>query len=73
MHAMETCAVARRKQHGFDNPDFDFDGRGMVLDGKCMARIPLPEYAIIRIGTGQYIPVEGGYNHLWEEEIRLDE
>ena len=56
-----------RKQHGFDNLDFDFDGRGMIFDGKCMARIPLPEYAIARIGTGQYmVRVGGGYNHLWE-------
>ena len=56
-----------RKQHGFDNLDFDFDdGRGMIFDGKCMARIPLPEYAIARIGTGQFVHVDGGYNHVWE-------
>ena len=56
----------RRKQHGFDNLDFDFDGRGLIFDGRCMAGIPLPEYAIARIATGQYVFVEGGYNHLWE-------
>ena len=54
-----------RRQYGFDNLDFDFGRRGMVLDGKCMARIPLPEYAIARIATGQYVHVDGGYNNLW--------
>ena len=34
---------------------------------------PLPEYDITRIVTGQYIHVEGGFNNLWEAEMRLDE
>ena len=62
-----------RKQYGFDNLDFDFDGRGMIFDGKCMATAALPEYDIISIRTGQYVPLEGGFNQLWEEEMRLDE
>ena len=56
----------RRRQHGFDNRDFDFDERGLISDGRCMARIPLPEYAITRISTGQYVRVDGGYNNLWK-------
>ena len=55
-----------RRQHGFDNLDFDFDERGVIFDGKCMATAALPEYAIARIDTGQFVHVEGGYNHLWE-------
>ncbi len=62
-----------RKKHGFDNLDFDFDQRGATFDGKCIANIPLPEYDIATISAGQYVPVEGGYKHLWEGEIRLDE
>ena len=62
----------RRKQHGFDNLDFDFDERGVIFDGRCMARIHLPEYAIARIGTGQYMSVEGGFHNLWEEYFRLE-
>ena len=62
-----------RRQYGFDNLDFDFDIRGVIFDGRCMARVPLPEYDIARIGTGQFVPVEGGYNHLWEVEMRLDD
>ena len=64
----------RRKQHGFDNLDFDFDKRGVIFDGRCMARVPLPEYDIIRIETGQYVArVGGGFKNLWAAEIRLDE
>ena len=62
----------RRKQHGFDNLDFDFDKRGVIFDGRCMARISLPEYAIARIGAGQYMSVEGGFHNLWEEYFRLE-
>ncbi len=61
-----------RRQYGFDNRDFDFDGRGVIFDGRCMGRIALPEYDITRIRTGQYVHVEGGFNHLWEGEIRLE-
>ena len=61
-----------RKQHGFDNLDFNLGWPGTMLDGRCMARVPLPEYAIARIGTGQFVTVEGGYNNLWEVEIRLE-
>ena len=63
----------RRKQHGFDNLDFSFPWRGTILDGRCTARIPLPQYDITRIFTGQLVRVEGGYNHLWEAEFRLDD
>ncbi len=63
----------RRKQHGFDNLDFRFDGRGVIFDGRCMAAVALPEYDVARISTGQYVPVDGGYDHLWEGEIRLAE
>ena len=64
---------SHRKQHGFDNLDFNFDALGAILDGKCLAELPLPEYAISEIRTGQYVPVDGGYNHLWKEKIRLNE
>ena len=63
---------SHRKQYGFDNLDFNFDERAAIFDGKCLAEIPLPEYAISEIRTGQYVPVDGGYNHLWKGEIRLE-
>ena len=55
-----------RKQHGFANLDFYFDERGLIFDGRCTATAALPEYAVTRIATGQYVHVEGGYNNLWE-------
>ena len=64
---------SHRQQHGFDNLDFNFDARGAIdFDGKCLAEVPLPKYAISEIRTGQYGPVDGGYNHLWKGKIRLE-
>ena len=61
-----------RQPHGFDNLDFRFGERGVVFGGKCLATVALPEYAVTRISTGQYVPVENGFNNLWEGEIHLE-
>ena len=61
-----------RKQHGFDNLDFGFERHGEMVDGDCVATVPLPDYDIGAIRTGQYVQVDGGFQHLWEGEIRLD-
>ena len=59
-----------RRQYGFDHFDFRFDERGpMVFDGGCMARIPLPEYDIATIITGQY----NDEGRLWAGEHNFDE
>ena len=57
---------APRKRHGFANLDFSFLLHGAFLDGKCFAAIALPNYAISRISTGQYIP---GSGRLWSAEF----
>ena len=62
-----------RKQYGFDHLDFNFDARAAMFDGRCLAEVPLPEYTISEIKTGQHVSVDGGYNHLWEGQIRLNE
>ncbi len=59
-----------RQQHGYDNLDFDFDQHGERFDGKCLATVPLPEYGISKIRTGQYVPVLVGFNRIWEAEFR---
>ena len=59
-----------RQQHGFDNPDFDFEAHGERFEGKCLATVPLPAYGISGIRTSQYVRVDGGFNHLWEAEFR---
>ncbi len=52
-----------RKQHGFDNLDFSFGRYGAKLGGICLAKVPLPQYDIAEIRTGQYVPGEG---RIWE-------
>ena len=62
-----------RQQHGFDNLDFPFAKHGVRSGDFCLAVVPLPDYEIATIHTGQVVPVDGGYHHLWEGEIRLVE
>lgn len=51
-----------RKQSKFNNLDFRFDKYGGRFEGKCAARIRLPEYQIASIRTGQF---ESGEGELW--------
>ena len=66
-----------RKQYGFDNLDFRFDDRGgrwFRSAERCVALRELPDYAIARIRTGQFlVNDDGSTEHLWEGEIRVDE
>lgn len=48
-----------RREYGHDNLDFDFAEQGAVFDGKCVARVLLPDYAIRRLTTGQFVSGEG--------------
>ena len=57
-----------RREYGFDNLDFGFDVRGVHFDGKCVASVGLPRYAIARITTGQY----DGADRIWEVEFAPD-
>ncbi len=63
----ETDLPGWRKPYGFDNLDFDFYMYGVRFDGKCMAVMPLPEYEISSIRTGQYTR-EG---EIWEGKFSL--
>ena len=54
---------------GFENRDFAWNG--MRAGGRCLASVPLPNYAIDRIRTGQFTPTpNGGYRNLWQAEIQ---
>ena len=57
-----------RREHGFDNMDFDFFLRGALFDGKCAASVPLPGYAVASIRTGQFTRGEG---ELWSAEFTM--
>lgn len=52
----------QRRLYGFANRDFDFALRGTLQDGRCLTAVPLPDYPIAEIRTGQY----SGSNRLWE-------
>ena len=48
-----------RQAAGFANRDFAFAHRGAPFDGHCLAAVPLPDYPIKEIRTGQYLPGQG--------------
>ena len=71
-----------RQQYGFDNLNFDFYEHGVRFDGKCLASVPLPDYPIARIRTGQWIPFRQwvrsgqwrrGERQLWQGEFPFHE
>ena len=59
-------------KHGFNNLDFRFEERAIRRDERCIAAMPLPNYDIARIHTGQFIQrTDGSFENLWEGEIHL--
>ena len=58
-----------RKQYGFDNLDFDFSARGALFDGRCLARVPLPDYPMRSARTGQF----GGAGKAWSVAFEIPE
>ena len=58
-----------RREHGYDNLDFRFDWRGLEVGGECIAVVPLPDYPITAIATGQYTAA----GRLWETTLPVSE
>lgn len=58
-----------RRQYGFDNLDFNFFVNGASFDGMCAALVPLPDYGIREISTGQFTNAGA----TWETEFALAE
>ena len=70
----ESDLPAERRRHGFDNLDFHFYNQDIERHGRCVAIMPLPDYDIARIYTGQYIQLaDGSTEHLWEGDVHLPE
>ena len=71
----ENDLSAGSRQRGFHNLDFNFQENGSRQSGeRCVAIVPLPDYTIARIHTGQYIQrADGSFEHTWEGEARLTE
>ncbi len=59
-----------RREAGFDSAPVDFPQRGAIFDGKCAARVPLPDYPVAALRTGQWIRGEG---ETWSAEIPFGE
>ena len=57
-----------RRQYGFENRDFAFSALQQRRNALCLASVPLPEYPIALIRTGQYRP-EGP--RVWEQEFAI--
>ena len=57
-----------RREHGFDNLDFDFFLNGALFDGKCVVLVSLPEYPAVSVRMGQF----GPQGELWSENVRLN-
>ena len=53
-----------RRHHGYDNLGFEW--RGVIFNGTCITTVPLPDYPVTGIRTGQYVPGEG---RVWEAEF----
>ena len=56
------------RESGFANLDFQFGDHGARMDDKCVASRELPDYAIERIRTGQFVSGEG---QLWGAEFAV--
>ena len=56
-----------RRRYGYDNLDFRFETHGLALGEECIAMVPLPDYPITAVTTGQYTPA----GRLWEATMSL--
>ena len=60
---------ADSREHGFENRDFLLWQRGGRAAGRCLAVVPLPDYPIASVRTGQY----DATGQLWAVEFALAE
>ena len=58
----------QRRLYGFDNRDFH-EYSFIKSANTCWAEVPLPEYDIAEIRTGQFIPADGGFKYVWQGQF----
>lgn len=63
------AACDAQQPAGFNNFDFEFQRYGVQTDGVCLVNVPLPEYDVIGIRTGQFVMLDGEFKNLWKEEV----
>ena len=57
-----------RRQYGFDNRSFRFHHRALERGERCVARVPLPDYAFRRLVTGHHSGLPGD-DFAWQTEF----
>ena len=62
--------VEREPRSSFNNLDHILTAHHFYRDGKCLALLPPPGYAVSRVRTGQFAPGEG---ELWSVEFAMPE
>ena len=60
---------AARREYGFAQWGFNFARRGGHFNGKCLAAVPLPDYPIREMRTGQH---NSGQGDLWSAELSVE-
>ena len=56
----------------FVNGDFTFATHGRVVDGDCLAHVPLPPFSVTSARTGQYEEIgEEEYRNIWQAHVPL--
>ena len=68
----ERYLPVHRRQYGYDNLDFIFVERGVLFDGKCLARFVLPEYDVSKFVTGRLYRAWGVVHHVQPPEVVLE-
>jgi len=57
-----------RREYGFDTRGFAFFSNGALFDERCAARVPLPDYPVSSVRTGQYAR---GVGEIWSAEFTV--
>ena len=72
LHIFPTAATdlpRDKREFGFENRGFWFTDQATFFDGKCINKLPLPDYPIARIKTGHNATASGGAE--WRVDIDL--
>ena len=71
LHLAPADAALAGRSPEFERRDHIFyNGHGVIFDGKCMMRVPLPRWPVAQVSTGQFHPA--GDAASWRTVFRLD-
>ncbi len=71
LHLAPADASLAGRRPEFERRDYIFYNRhGVIFDGKCMMRVPLPRWPVTQVSTGQFHPAGDAAN--WRTAFRLD-